>query len=429
MQKDLQENWNLRNDNYKKDVLFGVIMREFGDMEVEEKNPILFKYYADIWWERKYRTFEKWWNGYDLSYDPLINNWFKEDRVLNESEQGNKYNKFKNLDSTTDHHIGDSFENRDYHNEYEDNEGSEETIGNKNASQTGNVEITDGTTSNEKKQASTDNTTVSNIKDGTTNDVDTIDKTTSTISDVTVDVFGANYNNEHSKGVSGAFKDAAGDMDFTKSTDDKDARTTETKVSAYNSDNYEPSQKEIISGDMGTEAKNTSTTRTYTTPAEGEDPTNTVTEGSTDTKDGKYSETSMSAENKDGTVDEVEAGTNKQTVTNNEITSATDDTEKKYSDEKHGENTDNTQTTANNKYIDNSEGVHSGDSQEKSTNDRTTTESNSKIGNIGTMTAQQMLEAEIKVQNFDIYNAMAELFADDNLICIYVKSKGGCCLW
>lgn len=421
MQKDLQENWNLRNDNYKKDVLFGVIMREFGDMEVEEKNPILFKYYADIWWERKYRTFEKWWNGYDLSYDPLINNWFKEDRVLNESEQGNKYNKFKNLDSTTDHHIGDSFENRDYHNEYEDNEGSEETIGNKNASQTGNVEITDGTTSNEKKQASTDNTITSTIKDGKQNEVGSETKDTNTTSSISTDVFGANFNNEHSGGATGSFKNEAGDLDVTEQ-DDK--RTIENKVSAYNSSEYEPSNESITKGDISNEARNTSHTKVY---GDGED--NLVAEVSGDTKDTTYSETSGGTESKDGTVDEVEAGTNKQTVTNNEITSATDDTEKKFSDEKHGENTDNTQTTANNKSIDNSEGVHSGDSQEKNTVDRTVTESSSKTANAGVMTSQALLEAEVKVQNFDIYNAMAELFADDNLICIYAKSKGGCCLW
>lgn len=419
--QDLNQNWNLRNENFDKDVLFGVIMREFGDMEVLEKNPKLFKYYVDIWWERKYRTFEKWWNAFDLSYDPLINNWFKEDRILSENEQGNTFNKFKNNDTQTDHHIGDAFSNEDFHNEYEDHDVANEVTDNDTSSRNNTVEVTDNDTASIKTNAQQDDKTINNIKDGTNKEISNDESHTNTKSSVTVDVKAASFSNEHSGGAKGEFiNDEYGDLSVTEQDDE---RSNETKVSAYNSSDYEPSQKDITHGDMSNEGRNTSSTTTH-----GDSDDNEVQVIDDTTKDTTYSELSNNSEQNKMNAEEHNQGSLDQTVTSNEIGSATDDTVRDYTDDKNGENTNNKQTTSNDKYINNSEGLHTGDSQQKNTVDRTVTENNSRMGNLGTMTAQAMLTSEIKIQGFDLYNAAAELFADDNLICIYERG-GCCCLW
>lgn len=418
MNKDLIENWDLRNENFDKNVLFATIMSRYGDMPVLETNPLIFKYQADIWWAKRYRTFEKWFNAFDIPYSPLENYNRKEEHVEKSSEESNVYNRFKNNDSVTDSHIGDSFQNQDYHNDYEDHKVTNEVTDNDTSSTTGRVEVTDSDGSSITTNENTDDKTVSSIKDGATTEQQKEDKTSNTASGTYVDVVGGQYTNEHSGGVTGTVgKD--GSMSFSEGNDN---RSTEQLVSAFNDTDYAPSNKSIVSGDIGTEGKNTSQTHTYGDAADNE-----ITEDNTINKDGSYKELNSASEIVKGNSEEHNVNANDETVTTNEINSAKDDTVKDFTDDTHGENSNNTQTTANDKYLNNSSGVHTGDSQQTNSSDRTTQQDAYVHGNIGVTTSQAMLEAEIKINLLNLYDTMSELFADDNLITIYLK--GGCCIW
>lgn len=422
MDKDLTTEWKLRNENFDVNILFATILQKYSDFPVLQENPIMFKYQSDMWWHKHYRTFEKWFNAFDIPYSPLINNWKSEERTVKENEQGNQYNRFKNKDSNTDHHIGDAFENRDYINEYEDHDISNEKVDNDSTSQNGKVEITDNDTSSIKSNAQTDDKTITSIKDGTNNEVGSDESHTKTKSDVSVDVIGAQYTNEHSGGVSGTVGDP-GEMTFVPATD---TRKTENTLSAYNSSSYEPSSQDEIKGDMGNSGKNTSSTRTH-----GLADDNDVHLKDDNTKDTKYNELNSSDEQNKMNSEEHNQGSLDQTVTTTDIGKATDDTITEYKDDKNGQNTNNTKTTSNDKYINNSEGLHTGDSQQKNTVDKDLVEKTYHEGNIGVMTAQQMLTAEIKVQLYSIYDQIAELYVDENCVCIYYspRQRGGCCIW
>lgn len=415
----LNETWELRNENYDKEILLATLLQKYDDFGVEQEDPRLFKYYAEIWWRKHYRTFEKWFDAFDIPYSPLINNWRSQQHSIEESSEGNQYNRFKNKDNVTDHHIGDAFSNEDFHNEYEDHKVTNETIDNDGTTHLGRNESTDATSASIKTNAQSDDKTVTNIKDGKNNEAGTENKTQNTLSDITVDVTGAQYNNEHSGGVSGSVT-TPGSMNFTPGTD---TRKTENTVSAYNSTGYEPSSQDEVKGDMGNSGKNTSTTHTHGTADK-----NKITEDNSNTKDTKYSELNSGNEQNQMNAEEHNTGANKENVVSTEIGKTTDDTTTDFTDDTNGENTNNKQTTSNDKYINNSNGLHSGDSQMKNDNKKTMVEKEYHEGNVGTMTAQQMLDSELKIQMIDLYDQMAELFVDENCVCIYLNNwqRGGC---
>lgn len=409
----LNENWNLNNQNYDKEILLATILQKYDTFGVEQEDPTLFKYYSDIWWRKHFRTFQKWFDAFDIPYSPLINNWRSQQHTIEETTEGNTYNRFKNNDHQTDHHIGDAFSNEDYHNEYEDHKVTEETIDNDTSNQTGKVELTDINGSKVNTGNTSSDTSNVNIKDGKTNEVTSGTKDTDTKTSVTTDVFGAQYNNEKSGGVVGAFGNDAGDMTFTRQNDNRIAEHT---VSAYNDTSYQPSSQDETKGSIGNENKNTSKTHVY---SDADD--NNVHEQDDITKDGKYTENSSSDEQSKSKSEAYEDSTNNQSTTSNEINKGTDDTKTNFKDDTNGENTNNTKVTSNDKYINNSEGLHTGDSQQKTDGTKTFTEKDYHEGNVGTMTAQQMLDSELKIQMIDLYDQMAELFVDENCVCIYLN--------
>lgn len=421
--KPLNETWNLNNQNYDKEILLATILQKYDTFGVTEEDPRMFKYYSEIWWRKHYRTFEKWFDAFDIPYSPLINNWRSQQHTIEETTEGNTYNRFKNNDSQTDHHIGDAFSNQDYHNEYEDHKVTEEKVDNDTTNQVGKVELTDANASKVNTGNTSEDRSNVNIKDNTTNETTSDTKDTDTKSDVTVDLFGAQYTDEHSKGTTGTFGADAGDMSFTRGSGDT-ARTTEHRVSAYNETSYQPSSEDIVTGDMGTEGRNTSKTHTY---SDADD--NNVHEQDDITKDTKSKEMSSGDERVKGQSEAYEDSTNNQSVTSNEIGKGTDDTKTDFKDDTNGENTNNTKTTSNDKYINNSEGLHTGDSQQKTDGTKYFTEKDYHEGNVGTMTAQQMLDSELKIQMIDLYDQIAELFVDENCVCIYLNEwqRGGCC--
>lgn len=421
--KPLNETWELTNQNYDKEILLATILQKYDTFGVTEEDPRMFKYYSEIWWRKHFRTFQKWFDAFDIPYSPLINNWRSQQHTIEETSEGNQYNRFKNKDNITDHHIGDAYSNQDFHNEYEDHKTTEETIDNDFTSHLGKNENTDATNSSIKTNAQNDNKVNTSIKDTKNNESDVTDRDVQTGTDINVATVGANYNNESSKGYT-ATKASDGQITGFSVNTAAAERSVETKVSAYNATSYEPSQEEITHGVIGNSGENSSTVHTT-----GDATKNTVAEDITLTKDATSNELSSFNEQNELQAEEHNQGANKQNVVSTEIGKTTDDTKKDFSDDTEGENTNNTQITSNDKYINNSNGLHSGDSQVKNDNKKTFIEKDYHEGNVGTMTAQQMLDSELKIQMIDLYDQMAELFVDENCVCVYLNDwqRGGCC--
>lgn len=411
----LNENWNLSNQNYDKEILLATILQKYDTFGVEQEDPTLFKYYSDIWWRKHFRTFQKWFDAFDIPYSPLINNWRSQQHTIEETTEGNTYNRFKNKDHQTDHHIGDSFSNEDYHNKYEDHKITAETIDNDTTSNLGKNENTDATNSSIKTNAQTDDKTNTSIKDTKGNEASTTNRDVQTNTDMNVDTIGANYSNESSKGYT-ANKTTDGQLTGFSVNTTAAERSVETKVSAYNSSDYEPSQESITHGIMGNSGENSS--KVHTT---GDKTNNTVDDDTTFNRDTTGNELNSFNEQNQMNAEEHNQGANKQNVVSTEIGKTTDDTKTDFSDDTNGENTNNTKTTSNDKYINNLECLHTGDNQQKTNGTKTFTEKDYHEGNVGTMTAQQMLDSELKIQMIDLYDQMAELFVDENCVCIYLN--------
>lgn len=421
--KPINETWELDNQNYDKEVLLATILQQYGDFGCVEEDPVMFKYYCEMWWRKHYRTFQKWMDIFDEHTNPLINNWRREEHTIEETNEGNQYNRFKNKDNVTDHHIGDAYSNEDFHNEYEDHKVTNEVIDNDATSHLGKNENTDATNSSIKTNAQTDDKTNTSIKDTKGSEDSTTNRDVQTGTDLNVATVGANYNNESSKGYT-ATKASDGQISGFSVNTSAAERSVETKVSAYNSSDYEPSQEEITHGVMGNSGENSS--KVHTT---GDKTKNTVDDDTTFKKDTTGNELNSFNEQNQMNAEEHNQGANKQNVVSTEIGKTTDDTTKDFTDDTNGENTNNKQVTSNDKFINNSNGLHAGDSQMKNNNKKVLVEKNFFEGNVGVQTEMDMMQAELKVQAIDLYNQISELFVDENCVCIFTSpwQRGGCC--
>lgn len=458
--QDLETNWNLRNENYDKNILLATILHKFEDFGVLQENPMLFKYQSDIWWAKHYRTFEKWFDAFDIPYAPLENYNRKEESIEKTSEEGNTYNRFSNKDSVTDHHIGDTFSNEDLTDRNTEDLTTNQVVDQDTTGSKNSREVTDDdTTENIVTQEVTDLDTtgsktyeedVHTVTDGTKNYTDKhvldgTDNKTTTSNGSSSNTTSNSTTETSGKLVPVEWDDHGNPTDWE--IDPETERTIENRVSAYNEgevpvdeetyrDNYSPNQLTITHGQMSTATSGRSNGTTSDTTTENGDhhlskDDHTYDESHEDetqvNKEGEEHTTGTEDKTVDFTSDKT--GTDDKTVTYTESSTGTMDQETDFTSNKVGTDTRNIQNTSNDKYINNSDGKHTGDSQSKNNLDRSTQLDAYLHGNIGVTTSQQMLNAEIRVQLFSIYDQIAELFVDENCVCIFNTKRGGCCWW
>ena len=83
-QKSLNDNWELPNTSYDKDVLLAAIMMKGGQFEPLYTDPEYFYTMSTMWWLKWSRTFTKWFTAFELEYNP-IEDYYKHD-VIHEDE-------------------------------------------------------------------------------------------------------------------------------------------------------------------------------------------------------------------------------------------------------------------------------------------------------------------------------------------------------
>ena len=310
--QSISDNWSLDNESYDKDTLIANIVMTGGRFEPVYSNPDYFSFMSGLWWNKWRRTFEKWFDAFDLEYNPLENydrqeSWHED---TNDGELTNVgYGSTTTLDHDGSHVVG----------------GTDTTV-------------VDDDTTYTKSGDSTD-----------TNDVDTESQESGTTQSVT-------------------------DQDQTlraPGTSGSNGLITEHQLSAYDSSSYSPQSKDVTSTNRSEDSTN--------------DTTETVTHGKKvvgkedSTKEGVWSESGSGTGDSTTTKTWSETGTdNADDTTAVEGTSATD---RSYDRD-----------------LDHEGRIH---------------------GNIGVTTSQQMLQAELDVQAWNIYQHITDIFCKEMLITVY----------
>lgn len=433
--KDLQETWTLTNENYDKDILLATLMQKYGDFECLEQDPTLFKYYAEIWWKKHYRTFQKWYDAFDIPYSPLENYNRKEERLSKESASGDIYERFKHNDQDTRTHIGDSTGSSNMTGEHAESTEGMETASGKTTGTKSHTEDTQSDTAKTGQGKEAGTTTDTGHKTAGSKETWSEQKTTDTAQDIDTSSRSTSSNvNQSGRAI--PVYDAQGHI-IGYTIAEGTERSVEHGVSAfdegadtiaeYNEGNYAPAHLDITHGAMSDNGSVNVSGNTRTNNAPG---ANRVTENSSGEKTitaATEDTTTFGTTAKDNTFNEL--GTEKQSATGTEIAHGSDDRETISTSDASGQTSQRTESQSQDKYTDTGSAQRTGDSQQKTATKREGQEDVYIHGNIGVTTSQQMLEAEIKVQLFSIYDTIAELFVDENCICIYKNNEGGCCLW
>lgn len=71
--KSISDNWVLDNVNFDKDVLMSEIILRGGVFETLYSDPEYYRDTCHYWWLKWKRTFQKWFDAFDIEYDPLEN--------------------------------------------------------------------------------------------------------------------------------------------------------------------------------------------------------------------------------------------------------------------------------------------------------------------------------------------------------------------
>lgn len=71
--QSISDEWTLDNEHYDKDVLLATIVQTGGTFEPLYADPDYFRLHCGFWWNKWKRTFEKWFDAFDLEYNPLEN--------------------------------------------------------------------------------------------------------------------------------------------------------------------------------------------------------------------------------------------------------------------------------------------------------------------------------------------------------------------
>lgn len=339
-EQDLDTNWKLNNDNYNKEILLATIFNIGGDFGALYENPMYFKYMSDIWFEKHRRTFQKWFDAFDLSYNPIENYSRKELTVSKTVENEDTYNRYRS--STEDENTHDA----------------------------------SGTTSEGTEYSSTHDETTKEVTDNQTSNKFDSTKT------------GLSHSDEHDADTN--HSETTTDHDSHKDTD----TTVTNSVSAFDaaaSNPWSPHDKSVGNVEEDLDRDHTET--------------ETDSHGS-----------------KDISIDANSAETNSENAsgTDNTVTDTLHSEEDTQSKSVEGSTTDSATDT--------NKSASEGDNQTEKKNDRTFQNDSYTSGNIGVTTSQQMLTAEIQVQIFDIYNAMAEMYVDEMCVRVYLskRQRGGC---
>ncbi len=72
-EKSITDDWSLDNEAFDKEKLMAAIIMKGGQFEPLYADPYYFSMMCKLWWGKWRRTFEEWFNVFDIEYNPLEN--------------------------------------------------------------------------------------------------------------------------------------------------------------------------------------------------------------------------------------------------------------------------------------------------------------------------------------------------------------------
>lgn len=357
--------------DYDKEVLLAAIMRKGGTFEPLYTDPEYFYWDCSMWWKKWRRNFTKQAEALMIDYKPL------ENYRRNEVEHSDTVEAGQLAQATHNQEVMDDDTSRTY--------SSQEVMD-------------DDTTSNKQLDH-----TYSDEADGRTTGSEVVDaETTGTKNSTTED------NLATTKSISGS---ETVDNDTTKNgttseietKQNNGSYTTNLSVAGFNSASLEPK-----SGESNTHNDTDTTTKSGTSSETGTDDTTTTrtqSETGSDDRDIKYSETTGGTEDRNtttqGTSHDEKSGSSKDIETG----TGTDDRTTNLSGQEAG--TDDRTTTAN------------GTLNQSTNNDRDWDHTSEIWGNIGVTTSQKMLQEELEIRKWNLYDFMSDKFVDECCVRVY----------
>lgn len=342
-----------------KTTLIDNILLRGGEFEVVYSDPAFMQYAIGSWSRKWYRTMQKWIDALSIEYSPLEN-----------------YDRFEHWEDNTDRDTGNA------------GVSGSETVGKQDSTNiTTDSDINVRTHDNSDIQ--TNDNTDTTIHDNT--DIRTNDNTDTRINDNT-----DTRTNDNTDKRTHNYEDATAIASTINDNIDEDD-TKETKVSAFDSNDYQPSQYEDASHDGNntrTEATDNIASHTGTIT---DDHTGTITDAHAGTITDEHTGTITDAHS--GTVTDEHTGT----ITNEHTGTITDENVRSITDESNGGNSSEFNETHADNGFENTDFMHEGRIH----------------GNIGVTTSQQMLQAELDISAWNIYEHITDLFLNEFVIPIY----------
>ena len=71
--KSITDEWVLDNEAFDKQTLMAAIIQKGGQFEPIYPDPDYYSTMCKLWWAKWSRTFNKWFNAFDIEYNPLEN--------------------------------------------------------------------------------------------------------------------------------------------------------------------------------------------------------------------------------------------------------------------------------------------------------------------------------------------------------------------
>ena len=368
----------------EKNTLVDNILLRGGEFEVVYSDPDFMQYAIGSWSRKWYRTMEKWIMALSIDYHPLENY----DRYETFQDNANKTNK---LDRTLDHADTLLINTQDL--------------------------LTHDT--QDLLTHDTEDKTLINTKDLRT--IDTKNKETKDLEDINL----RNLKDEEVKNLQDV-KNSEGEVvnlrnlqDVTNITSSETTTydhttTSEQQVSAYDSSSYQPSAKTINTD--GVSSGGGIDHNTVTLDRESAETANhTGTERANNTGNETVDYTGTDTTNRTGTESSTHTGTD---TTENTGTDTLDKTGTETTGRTGTETTDHTGTETTGHTGTETTG-HTGTIKDAGGEDSVSQHVGHTHGNIGVTTSQQMLEAELKIDEWNIYEHITDLFLTEFVIPIY----------
>lgn len=355
---DLFKNLNVP-EGIEKDTLTDNILLRGADFEVMYADPYFMQDAIGLWSRKWQRTFKKWVDALAIEYSPLEN-----------------YDRIEDYTDTL---------NRGMMSSARKDSGNTRTFDNQDKR---TLDTQD------KRTLDTEDEETLNTQNKRTLDT-TEEKTLDTQNKRTLDTTEEKTLDTQNKRTLDTTEEKTLDTQNQRTLDT--TQTTERTVSAFDSSTYQPAEKTVTEND-GTDTMNNTGTETITntgTDTMDNTGTETVTNTGTDTMDNTGTETitntGTDTMDNSGTDTFTHSGTDTMDHTGTDTLDHTGTVKDEY-----GEGTSANET-------ENSKTVHAGRLH----------------GNIGVTTSQQMLESELQIAEWNLYEHITDLFLSEFIIPIY----------